>query len=81
MWNSNAKLYNFTLILLLFVHLKHHFFVQLSHLYLTDILFFKFLLIKNPDLSALTFGLTEFSFNKMFGTSKAQEKHDKTSIW
>ena len=27
------------LILLLFVNLKHHYFVQLSHLYLTEILF------------------------------------------
>ena len=39
MWNSNAKLYNFMLILLLFVYLKRHYFVQLSHLYLTEILF------------------------------------------
>ena len=39
MWNSNAKLYNFILILLLFAYLKHHYFVQLSHLYLTEILF------------------------------------------
>ena len=39
LWNSNAKLYNFMLILLLFVNLKHHYFVQLSHLYLKEILF------------------------------------------
>ena len=36
----NPKFYNnFMLILLLFVYLKHHYFVQLSHLYLTGILF------------------------------------------
>ena len=39
MWNSDAKLYNFMLILLRFANLKHHYFVQLSHLYLTEILF------------------------------------------
>ena len=33
------KLYNFMLILLLFVYLKHHYFVQLSHLHLTEVLF------------------------------------------
>ena len=42
--------------------------------------YFKFYLIKNPDLSALIFGLTEFSFNKMLNTSIAQEKHDKTTM-
>ena len=36
---GSAKLYNFKLILLLFVYLKHHYFVQLSHLHLTEILF------------------------------------------
>ena len=39
---------------------------------------FRFLL--DPDLSALMFGLTEFSFNKMLDTSIAQEKHDKTTM-
>ena len=38
MWNSDAKLYNFMLILLLFIYLKHHYFVQLTHLYLIEIL-------------------------------------------
>ena len=37
--NSNAKLYNFMLILLLSVYLKQHYFVQLGHLYVTEILF------------------------------------------
>ena len=36
---GSSKLYNFMLILLLFVYSKHHYFVQLSHLYLTEILF------------------------------------------
>ena len=35
MRNSNAKLFNFMLILLLFVYLNHHYFVQLNLLYLT----------------------------------------------
>ena len=85
MRNSNTKLYNFMLILLLFVHLKHHYFV--SHLYLTEILFafklhfyFKFWLIKNPDLSALIFGLTELSFNKMLVTSIVTSLYTFSSI-
>ena len=39
LWNSDAKLYNIMLILLLSVYLKHHYFVQLSHLYVTEIFF------------------------------------------
>ena len=68
---EKPELYNFILILLLFVCLKHDYFVQLSHLYLTEFCshskldcYFKFQLIKNPDLSALiihVFGLTGFS--------------------
>ena len=76
MWNSNAKLYKFLLIILLFVYLKHHYFVQLSHLYLTEILF---ALQIYSVLSALIFGLTEFSFNVMLVTSKSQEKYDETT--
>ena len=45
---------------MLFVYLKHHYFVQLSHLYLTEILF---ALQTYPDLSAL-FDLTEFSLKE-----------------
>ena len=76
MWNSNDKLYKFLLIILLFVYLKHHYFVQLSHLYLTEILF---ALQIYPVLSALIFGLTEFSFNVMLVTSKSQEKYEETT--
>ena len=39
MWNSNAKLCNFMLILSIFAYWKHHYFFQLGHLYLTKILF------------------------------------------
>ena len=38
MGNSNANKYKFLLIILPFVYLKHHYIVQLSHLYLTEIL-------------------------------------------
>ena len=70
------------LILLLFVYLKHHYFVQLSHLYLTEFClhsklncYFNFFLIKNPDLSALIFGLTEFSFNEMLVSLQYPKKN------
>ena len=36
---GNAKMYNLMLIVLLFVYLKDHYFVQLTHLHLTEILF------------------------------------------
>ena len=70
MRNSNAKLYNFMLILLLFVYLKHHYFVQLNHLYLTvQILFalktsFSFQILANKESRPICFNiwLTEFYF-------------------
>ena len=70
------------LILLLFVYLKHRYFVQLSNLYLTYFClhsklhcYFKFKLIKNPDICALIFGLTEFSFNEMLVSLKYPKKN------
>ena len=69
------------LILLLFVLLKHHYFVQLGHLYLTEFClhsklhcYFNFA-NKNPDLSALIFGLTEFSFNEMLVSLQYPKKN------
>ena len=64
------------LIILLFVYLKHHYFVQLSHLYLTEILF---ALQTYPGLSALIFGLTQFSFKKK-NMMKQQESSPFTPV-